>query len=146
MKASMLLWCYVMLGTVSFAQNNGADLFVDTNKVTLTVSVMNGCVINSVNEMEFQLFPDSTIVHFVFFEGPLNTQIDMGFVTVPYNMKDELKNYYRSIQTSKLNITSEFKYRLEFEGVRLYGDYRLEVQEHQMLSNWFDEFKRRYKK
>lgn len=135
----ILLPVFVLLYTKKASAQNDELYTLDSSKITLRVSGIEGCVISPVNEMVFRLYTDSTVVRFVSFDNQLN-EIDLGLVVVPYNLRHRIENYYRSMQNNRLDITSYFRYRLEFEGVQLYGDYRLEEKEQFVLVDWFEEF------
>jgi hypothetical protein len=130
------------------AQNEELNPYViDSSKITLWVSVMNGCVVSPVNYMEFKFYPDSTAIKFCpSLENSMRGGEDeMKFVVVPVNLWNRIQKYRESLEREgrRIDYRNIPQYRIEFDwGMHNY-EYKITPEEHLILSDWFDEFSTR---
>ncbi len=132
-------------GNHFFAQEMTLDEMqrADSSKITLWESVMNGCVISPVNFLEFKFYPDSTVIKFC---PSLENSMQGGedefkFAVVPYNLRNKIHKYEESLEREgrRIDYRNNPHYRIEFDRFIGYAEYRLNLEEHLVLSKWFEE-------
>lgn len=105
---------------------------------------MKGCVISPVNALDFEFYPDSTLIRFYPDEyGPTGRKTEeFEQVIVPYNLWNRIKKYQELLEQEGrgIKITDNPLYRLEFDRFVGYGEYRISPEEHLILFQLFEEF------
>lgn len=146
---TILLFFTFSVGNCSLAQEETPDLNhlkIDTSKITLMVNEMRGCVVSPVNYMEFRFYPDSTTIKFCpsLERSMLGGEDEFKYIVVPVNLWDRIQRYRETLEKSgrKIDMTKGFHYSIEFyfDWFVGYSEYRITAEEHQILSDWFDEF------
>jgi hypothetical protein len=142
-----------LLFVSSFCWSQNDQEYIDLTAedfVRIEVSDRKGCVINSVNRMDFKLYDDSTQVSF-----NVHTDLHRGYysdeelmvITIPFNLLDSIKNLERTFENKRIETlkgkNTNFDYMIEFMGGKVLGGegYKLEKDEYQVLANWFEELK-----
>jgi hypothetical protein len=67
---------------------------------------------------------------------------EFKIVVVPYNLWDKIHKYEESLERDgrRIDYRDNPHYRLEFGRFIGYAEYRLNMEEHLVLSQWFEEF------